>query len=211
MQKNSIMYSRLLLPFLGLIVGVSAGGQSYEQQILTHRQHYQEEFLIDSNSPLKADDTGYLRFYPPNEEYRITAEFRRTPQAKEFDMPTYNGKMKKYRQYGLLRFTVHDTLVTLEVYQSPVLMKKPGLKDYLFVPFKDKTNYTASYGGGRYLELRTGDIKDGKVVVDFNKCYNPYCAYADGYSCPIPPDANILPVAIQAGEQLFAKPKTQEY
>jgi uncharacterized protein (DUF1684 family) len=86
------------------------------------------------------------------------------------------------------------------------LMKKKGLRDYLFIPFSDPTNYVTTYGGGRYMELRTGNIKKDSVIIDFNKCYNPYCAYSDGYSCPIPPDANKLPVAIQAGEMLFKKP-----
>jgi uncharacterized protein (DUF1684 family) len=86
-------------------------------------------------------------------------------------------------------------------------MKKPGLKDYLFVPFTDLTNYATTYAGGRYLELRTGEIKNGQVVLDFNKSYNPYCAYADGYACPIPPDANRLPVAVAAGEMMFGKPE----
>jgi len=113
--------------------------------------------------------------------------------------------MKKYRQYGLLTFTVNDTVCTLQVYQSLALMKKRGLKDYLFIPFADQTNYITTYAGGRYIELRTGDIKNDSVILDFNKCYNPYCAYADGYSCPVPPDANKLPVAIPAGEMQFGK------
>ena len=69
----------------------------------------------------------------------------------------------------------------------------------LFLPFQDSS--ADSYGGGRYLDIRTGDIRDGKLVLDFNRCYNPYCAYKEGYSCPIPPVENRLPVAIEAGEK----------
>ncbi len=180
--------------------------QTYENVLYQYRESYKLHFVLDTNSPLRAADTGYLQFYAPDTNYRIKAHFTTTPQAKEFDMPTYNGKLKKYRQYGLLTFTVNDTIVTLRAYQSQALMKKRGLKDYLFIPFTDQTSYTTTYGGGRYLELRTGDIKNDTVMLDFNKCYNPYCAYADGYSCPIPPDANRLPVAIPAGEMLFSKP-----
>jgi len=191
--------------FPALLLAAAAAGQSYEAEISRHREQYRQDFLTDSNSPLQAADTAYLQFYEPDEAFRIRAAFTPTPGAKTFDMPTYNGKLKKYRQYGVLTFAVHDTTVTLEVYQSPVLMKRPELKDYLFIPFKDRTNYVTTYGGGRYLELRTGNIKDGEVILDFNKCYNPYCAYAAGYSCPVPPDANKLPVAIPAGELLFGK------
>ena len=56
------------------------------------------------------------------------------------------------------------------------------------------------------MDLKTTDIKDGTLVLDFNKAYNPYCAYKEGYSCPIPPDENHLKVAIPAGEMMFAKP-----
>lgn len=180
--------------------------QVYENDMHKYRESYKLHFMLATNSPLQAADTGYLQFYPPDTNYRLKARFTATPQAKEFDMPTYSGQMKKYRQYGLLTFTVNDTTSTLQVYQSQALMKKRGLKDYLFIPFTDQTNYITTYGGGRYLELRTGDIKNDTVILDFNKCYNPYCAYADGYSCPIPPDANKLPVAIPAGEMLFGKP-----
>jgi len=187
------------------LLPLGGNAQSYAEKIRVHREQYKQGFLKDDRAPLKAADTGYLRFYDADESYTITAAFTETPGTKPFNIPTHNGKLKKYRQYGLLTFRVHDTTVTLEVYQSPDLIKKPELRDYLFVPFTDLTNYETTYAGGRYLDLRTGEIRDGRIILDFNKCYNPYCAYADGYSCPIPPDANKLPVAIPAGEMMFGR------
>jgi uncharacterized protein (DUF1684 family) len=70
-------------------------------------------------------------------------------------------------------------------------------KNYLFLPFKDHTNGNGSYGGGRYLDMEVP--KGNEVEIDFNLCYNPYCAYADIFSCPIPPDENHLEVEILAG------------
>ena len=64
-----------------------------------------------------------------------------------------------------------------------------------------------TYGGGRYIDLTITDIKNNLIELDFNKCYNPYCAYSDGYSCPIPPDENNLKIKIEAGEKKFAKPQ----
>ena len=77
-------------------------------------------------------------------------------------------------------------------------MKTPGYEDYLFLPFRDETNGTDTYGGGKYLDLR---IPKGKeIVIDFNQSYQPYCAYnAYDYSCPIVPEENFLPVKIEAG------------
>ncbi len=191
--------------FICILFSITGFTQVYENDMHQYRESYKLHFVLDANSPLKAADTGYLQFFPPDTNYRLDARFTATPRAKEFDMPTYSGQMKKYRQYGLLTFTVNDTVCTLQVYQSLALMKKRGLKDYLFIPFADQTNYITTYAGGRYIELRTGDIKNDSVILDFNKCYNPYCAYADGYSCPVPPDANKLPVAIPAGEMQFGK------
>ena len=77
-------------------------------------------------------------------------------------------------------------------------MKTPGYEDYLFLPCRDETNGTDTYGGGKYLDLR---IPKGKeIVIDFNQSYQPYCAYnAYDYSCPIVPEENLLPVKIEAG------------
>jgi uncharacterized protein (DUF1684 family) len=95
----------------------------------------------------------------------------------------------------------------LTVYRNIALTKIQQYHDYLFLPFTDTTNGTATYTGGRYIHLREGDFKDGIVVIDFNKAYNPYCAFAGGYACPKPPDENQLAIAVQAGEKAFANGK----
>ena len=76
---------------------------------------------------------------------------------------------------------------------------------HLFIPFNDGTNYDHTFGGGRYIDLSTTDITGNKYLLDFNKCYNPYCAFAEGFSCPIPPDENHLSLCIFAGEKMFTK------
>jgi uncharacterized protein len=86
-----------------------------------------------------------------------------------------------------------------------MLMNRPEYADYLFVPFTDATTGNETYGSGRYIDLRLGDIKNNTVLLDFNKCYNPYCAYTSGYNCPIPPKENRLAVAVKAGEKVFPK------
>ena len=81
------------------------------------------------------------------------------------------------------------------------MRKKEGYGKYLFVPFTDATSGTQSYGGGRYLDL---ELPEGTMLeVDFNYAYNPYCAYTDGYSCPIPKPESRLPISILAGEKVY--------
>ena len=79
-------------------------------------------------------------------------------------------------------------------------------KDYLFIPFTDATNGNETYEGGRYIDILITDISNNTVVIDFNKAYNPYCCYATGYHCPIPPKENALSVTINAGEKKYTKP-----
>ena len=120
-------------------------------------------------------------------------------------MPTYSGKTKEHVAYAVLSFMLDGKPQQLTLYRSLNLMKVPNYRDYLFLPFKDATSGRETYGGGRYIDFRTGDIKDGKVTLDFNRAYNPYCAYQEGYSCPIPPTNNVLSVAIEAGEKTYGK------
>lgn len=196
---------KLGLQLLLCMLSFSAVAQSYSESIMQFRQKYKNDFLTDNHSPLKAADTSYLRFYGPDQSYCITATFTPANNAEPFQMPTHTNKQKKFRTYGVATFKLHHRMVSLHIYQSLELSKDPKYKDYLFLPFTDETNYKETYGGGRYLDITIQDIKDGKIVLDFNKAYNPYCAYASGYSCPIPPTENDLPVPVKAGEKLFGK------
>ncbi len=203
---KSMLYKTLPLSIMLLLIkAVSCLAQSYNDSILLHRQHYKEEFISEERSPLKGNDTAYLRFYAPDEKYRVPADFVATPDSKVFDMPTHSGKTKPFRQYGIARFTLGGKMHTLHIYQNQNLLKDPKHKDHLFIPFTDATSNAQTYGGGRYMDLSTADIKAGKLLLDFNKCYNPYCAYSEGYNCPIPPPENRLNIAIEAGEQNFGK------
>lgn len=203
---------KLSLPVLLFLCLTSCGQKvSYSEEIAAYRQQYKQEFLDDERSPLSAKDTAYLRFYPADSSYVFNAHFTLTPDAKPFDMPTVSGKTKKYRQFGTVTFKVNDTTVQLQVLQSQKLIKDPKYKDHLFIPFTDATTYTETYGGGRYLDLLKTDISNNKVVIDFNRCYNPWCAYGDGYSCPIPPIENRLSVAIRAGEKNYGKDVNSEH
>ena len=85
-------------------------------------------------------------------------------------------------------------------------------KDHLFLPFTDLTSGELTYSAGRYIDLKMSDIVENVVVIDFNKSYNPYCAYVSGkYNCPIPPKENQLPVSILAGEKNFLKPLARAF
>ena len=177
---------------------------AYIAQIALHRQEYKEHFITETRSPLAESDTAMLDFFSPDASWKVKASFERTLDTQPFDLPTYSGRAAKYQQYGILTFEKNGKKFSMSVYQSLRLMTSQKYFDYLFLPFSDLTNDESTYGGGRYIDLRTGDIgPDQTMLIDFNKCYNPWCAYSDGYNCPIPPRENQLDIAVQAGEKSF--------
>lgn len=195
---------RLILAFIAF-VPLTIFAQDFKAEIEKHREEYKADFLKNSSSPLKKGDFEYLRFYEPNEKFKVVCEFIATKKGKPFDVPTSSGQTATYTKFGELKFEIDGKSYKLAVYQSLRLRNLPQYRDYLFIPFKDLTNGKESYGGGRYLDLRMKEISGDKIYLDFNKAYNPYCAFSAGYSCPIPPKENHLKVAIEAGEKNFAK------
>jgi uncharacterized protein (DUF1684 family) len=190
--------------FFLLLLPISLQAQApYEQHIAEHRAAYKQAFVDDSHAPLDEAGVEKLSFFPPDSAYRVEAKFERTTDAEPFDMATYSGTTKPYVQYGTLTFELHDTTLQMAIYQNLRLIRMPQYREQLFIPFKDRTNGEESYGGGRYMDVSKKDIEQGELLLDFNKAYNPYCAYSDGYNCPIPPVANHLPVAIEAGERSY--------
>jgi uncharacterized protein (DUF1684 family) len=159
---------------------------------------------IEHHEVVKGADKKYFQFYPVDESYRVVADFEKVNDNKWFSMETSGREKKIYRMYGTVMFTIHDTLVKANIYQSQNLLSDPKYKDYLGLMFTDETTGIETYYAGRYIDFTIGDIKNNKLVIDFNKAYNPYCAYVKGkYNCPIPPRENFLRVAIRAGEKSF--------
>ena len=188
-----------------LLLTLNATAQSYKAEIADFRKKYREEFLSDKDSPLKEADLPYLRFYAVDSLYRVEATAELFTNAPGITIPTYTGKGSDYIRYAKLKFSINGKPFELTIYQDIALSKIEKYKDYLFLPFTDLTNGKETYAGGRYIDFREGDFKGNKLIIDFNKAYNPYCAFGSGYSCPKPPDENNLQVAIVAGEKLFAK------
>ena len=192
---------RLFLSLLFVSCIAHLFGQSYNDSLQTYLDRY-----VKKNEVVRGADRKYFQFYPIDQNYRVTATFEKAKDDKWFSMETSAHLKQTYRVYGTVSFTIHDTLVKADIYQSQDLLGNAKYKDYLALMFTDKTTGDQTYHAGRYVDLAIGDINDGKVVIDFNKAYNPYCAYIKGkYSCPIPPRENYLPVAIEAGEKNFGK------
>lgn len=164
------------------------------------------KFKDASKSPLKDKDRKDfvgLDFFDFDSTYIVEAKFIRTPNEKPFKMKTTTDRRPIYVKFGILTFSLKGASYQLNIYQNQNLIEEEGYEDYLFLPFLDETNGIESYGGGRYIDAR---IPDGDtIIIDFNKSYNPYCAYNDKYSCPIVPRENYLKTRIEAGVKTFDK------
>ena len=174
----------------------------HAQSIVIFQQDLNTEFANPKESPLtEAERRAFstLPYYPTNYNYYVTATLVRDSTARPFGMETSTARRPLYRKYGELRFVLNGQALRLSVYQNQELLNVPDLEDYLFVPFTDLTNGKSSYGGGRYLDLRIPPAGTSIMELDFNRAYNPSCAYNHGYSCPVPPAENRLAAAIPAG------------
>ena len=185
-----------------LFVSISfAQSKTYKDSIESHFTKYVKEHEV-----VTGKDKELISFFPVNEKYLINCRFERTINSPWFRMESSGPIKKNYRVYGKIHFSINDTAVILNIYQSQDLMGTQQYRDHLFIPFTDATSGEETYESGRYIDLEINDIKNDKVLIDFNKAYNPYCAYISGkFNCPIPPDENRLVVSIRAGEKAFSK------
>lgn len=201
-MRNFIYLLILLLP-------IAAFSQDYAQEIAAYRKQKDEAYLKNEYGPLQADQLPLLSYYPANKQFVVLAKVELLADEPSFRMPTYDGTSNEYKRYALLHFSLFGRNYTLTAYQSIALFQTLAYKDHLFVPFMDDTNGNSTYEGGRYLDLSIKEIKNNHIEIDFNKAYNPYCAYSNGYRCPQPPKDNLLPASIEAGEKKYKGPKNE--
>ena len=156
-------------------------------------------FQDPNTSPLRPKEKkkfNGLDFFTPDSKYQVNAFFRESVTKDTIQMKTNTGSVTSEIRYGNLFFELNNRQCVLPVY------REVGAEDdYVFLPFTDLTNGDLTYGGGRYLDF-TFPLKE-TVLIDFNKAYNPYCAYNPKYSCPLVPSVNHLDIAIIAGEKSF--------
>ena len=133
-----------------------------------------------------------LAYFPENPALRLEVPVEQFQPKDTIEMQTSTGDVRTYQRYGRFSFSVEGQEASLTIYS--------GENGY-FLPFVDSLAGTDTYGAGRYLEPEP--LGSGKFLVDFNLAYNPYCAYGDQWSCPVPPAENRVKVAVRAGEKLF--------
>jgi uncharacterized protein (DUF1684 family) len=139
------------------------------------------------------------RYFPPAVEWVKPARLDRSAPGtgQHVHLLTSVGDEREFEVYGRFVFEHEGQELHLTAYR---MVPEPTGFDELFVPFKDATTGKQSYGAGRYLDIERHDREE--YVLDFNRAYNPLCAYSPRYNCPYPPPQNTLPVAVEAGEMV---------
>jgi uncharacterized protein len=209
-SKNLIIIS--LLAFVATIVFYSlSGGESneeYSKAVLKEREEKDVFMKDDEASPFRMNEPDSMKheetftalnYFPPDLKFKVNAHLEPIEDKKVVVLPTSDGNEEKYLEFAYAKFKLErseNKLLILEV------MDTGPLRGKLFLAFADKTSSNETYGAGRYLDLKKIPGATS-IVLDFNKAYNPYCAYTDNFSCPFPPKENILNIAIRAGEKNF--------
>lgn len=202
------MKKLLLLAFISFL-----SCNSQRKRPLIGETEYQQKLNASykdaSTSPLKTADLKNFKgldFFPIDSSFIVIAKLKRTENAPIFEMATTTDRKPLYKEFGILNFTLEGKKFELTIYQSQDNTTDEKYKNYLFLPFTDDTSGNESYGGGRYMDVMTTDIKkNNTILLNFNNTYNPYCAYNDKYSCPLTPRKNHLNIEIKAGVKTFEK------
>ncbi len=191
----------IIIPIFVIILIYSMQGSESSSDYTLEAQKKRDEkvkFLASSDqSPFIQSDLPFVapEYFPINPDYRINALLERVENRQIVNIATSTGAEEKYLKFAYAKFKIQGETLQL-------LILKPigfGSMNTYFTAFSDNTSGKETYGGGRYLDLDIG--KSDRITIDFNQAYNPYCAYANKYSCPLPPTENILPIAIPAGEK----------
>ena len=200
---------RAIFLIVTLLIITSCNSQGKRKLIgeTDFQRELNSEFKDASTSPLTKKGLKKfkgLEFFPVNDKFKVLAKLIKTPDAPTFNFPTTTSRVAVYKKYGEIVFKIDESEFKLDIYKD--VNPSDKYKDNLFLPFLDKTNGKTSYGGGRFIDVLTTDEKaNGTIEIDFNKAYNPYCAYSDRYSCPITPQNNYVDIAIEAGVKAYKK------
>lgn len=208
-EKDKWLIKSFNSEFQGLSSDTSINSESYlsNRTVCSYKKYTLVLYPLDNNVVIIVFDPErealqefrYLKYYPPDPDYRVSAEFRRFNNFEKIKMTTSQNQIKTFYRYAKMIFTIKDQEQFLIAYKMD-LNQKPG-EALLFIPFIDKTSGITTYPAGRFIEMKE-PVKD-KFIFDFNEAFNPLCNYSHVYNCPYPPDENFLDIPIEAGEKKY--------
>ena len=196
---RSAVVALALVPLAACSSGPSAPDDSqYVEQLSAARTVKDQAFGEAPDSPIppdKRDAMLPLSYFPIDPNYAVPAVLRLADERPVFEMPTSSGEARRMQLVGVLEFTLQGETRSLGAFVPDGTEQITNL----FVPFADQTTGKETYNAGRYLDIDA--TSTGYYTIDFNRAYNPYCAYNATFECPFPPSSNRLTTAVRAGEK----------
>jgi uncharacterized protein (DUF1684 family) len=173
----------------------------YLNNIEDHRKEIDQFMRTSPESPFAEDFSKFegLKYFPVDLKYKINAALTPIEKKKQVLLATNDGKEQRYLEYAYAEFDFGGFRNKLLILEN---IDKGPSQGQLFLAFGDGTSAETTYGAGRYIDVVKAPGSNN-ITLDFNKAYNPYCAYSDKFSCPLPPPENLLTVPIQAGEKSY--------
>ena len=176
----------------------------WKARLEREREEKNRFFILDPQSPIPREERSLLvgqgiRYFPPNPDLCFELALNKHQEKKKITVATSKDGEREFIRWGEFRFQVNENQCTLQAY------KRNYEEERLWVPFRDKTSGKETYGTGRYLDLEPEKhcTDEGNWILDFNRGYNPWCAYSEAYTCPFIPPENWLKVSIRAGERKY--------
>ncbi|WP_462247531.1 DUF1684 domain-containing protein [Ekhidna sp.] len=190
----------ILIPIVALVFFmVQSGGsdEEYAEGIAKFWDDRSDFFRTSDASPFVQKDVEYksIEYYPAQENFKVKGTLKRFSKRETLKLANSDGTSTSYLKFANVVFKINGIECSL------LVLKTLGFGNQYLLAFGDGTSGETTYGGGRYLDIVIG--KSDQVELDFNKTYNPYCAYFDDFTCPLPPRENLLDVAIEAGEKNY--------
>ncbi len=181
------------------VLDIAQGPDPYFAKVQQARKAKNRAFRQGNESPLtevQRPQFDSLKYFAPDKKYVITAQYTPLARLSPVAMQMSDRRTEQYMPWGRATFELGGQRQQLTLFRK-------AQDSTLFVPFADRSNGRETYGGGRYLDTAVPTENATSIVLDFNRIYNPYCAYNNEYSCLIPPAENRLTVALPAGEKSF--------
>lgn len=194
--------------FISLILLAACGRnyspeqKKYISEIQAERVQKNFDFQNADWSPIKSDPKAVfhpLKYYDVDPDFVFQSKLTEYPQKDTITIFGTKGEPRKTVKYGYLTFSKFNRQFKLNVYES---FAKNG-QSYFSTWFTDNTTNEETDGVGRYLDFELSTDPNHIYTIDFNKAFNPYCAYSANYSCAIPSKEDYLDLSITAGEKKF--------
>lgn len=176
--------------------------KEYVEKLLKERAEKDSTFKSEPHSPFNRDTTiefENLKYYEPNTAFIFKSKLHYNDKPDSVVIMGTKGEARAVIVLGYVELNYMNKIYKVNVYRG---FAKTG-EAYHSIWFTDRTTGKETYGVGRYLDIELNEDKDFVYEIDFNRAYNPYCAYSALYTCPIPREEDFIDISIEAGEKYF--------